>query len=794
MSSGKQLETLTTSLLDTTYRERITGNVKGESRAKSKKVDAYFEMHDFGRTTKVFVEVKDLARRLGRVDVLKIWRDYEGIIAAEQPAILLIVTRNGLTPDGAGYVENENPNTRHQTIWQLEDNVLGFLEYSEHIENAFKENGLNNYYVNAKAKRVAYSDTNDQRALEGPPLDLLVTIKAWIESDEQHPIAILGGYGSGKSSFAKKLVSEQAAKWRNDQSERRPLLIKLGDYTGHTRLEGMLGTMFTHDFPARSFNTHRFFELNKAGRFLIVLDGFDEMKHAMTFADFRHQLEELNKLITGDSKVILLGRPTAFLSNEEHMHVLRGRRPYGNDGWRKLQDWPEFLEYELEAFSTSERGLFLSKYLPEISMRNGMRSEDSWIEDRVETVTKISASEPDLFGKPIHAKILADLAADPTMDLSSIENNVSRWDLYEIFFSDLADREHKKAARVAVGSKQRREFIESVAHWLWDEKSGSTSFEGLDLDNSILTQLPDGDAADVDAKRREYLSSSILDKKASDTYYFPHRSFAEFLVAGWLISNTPSQASTYEKHSRFARDGVAEFILDSKHKDEATSWAASVHKPGDIVSLSYLDFLSRCLGGVANLEKALNRSSPWRYAIGLFQDRIDLAYLDKTRAVKALYSHTDQNEVALIILLLLHYEFGSLQKRVSDASDSTSRRVISSLMRRIFQNVKRTTPSAVPIAIESKSAVALEIIREVIEYSPRDQECLVIDFLKLQRIAESMLYQNHSGVLWGNPLSLPDKLEVPILSLQHEMNRSGKENMITFFHKRTKLSELRLYG
>lgn len=64
---------------------------------------------------------------------------------------------------------------------------------------------------------------------EGEVVGLIDEVVAWLATEDPTPLAILGGYGAGKSSFAKRLVTQQAAQALTDPSARRPILIKLGD-------------------------------------------------------------------------------------------------------------------------------------------------------------------------------------------------------------------------------------------------------------------------------------------------------------------------------------------------------------------------------------------------------------------------------------------------------------------------------------------------------------------------------------------------------------------------------------
>jgi hypothetical protein len=125
-----------------------------------------------------------------------------------------------------------------------------------------------------------------------------------------------------------------------------------------------------------NYHFDTFMTLNGMGRLLVILDGFDEMKHTMTWEEFRFNFQELNRLVVATSRVILLGRPSAFLSDAEHTWVLRGVRQIGANSFR-MSDWPEYRELHLAPFSEQDAFKFIHDYLTYRPKRPGTPSHNS---------------------------------------------------------------------------------------------------------------------------------------------------------------------------------------------------------------------------------------------------------------------------------------------------------------------------------------------------------------------------------------------------------------------------------
>ena len=265
---GDELRDEAANLLSSRY-----GRPQREARAGGKKVDLYFKKDDFGREVRVYVEAKDLDRVLWRSDLTEIACDYDGIIDKRTPDTVLVITRKGLSSDAQQMVHHEKSFLRHQTIWELEDNVLGLTSYFRRLANVFDDDGLKNYYIPARADSVTYDEKSEQRLVAGDNLSLVDHLEAWISSADTKPVAILGGYGAGKTSLAKRIVAAQASDALKNPAARRPLLVPLGNFTRASSLANLLAGMFTNEYGIEGFCLPRLLALNEKGRLLIVLDG-----------------------------------------------------------------------------------------------------------------------------------------------------------------------------------------------------------------------------------------------------------------------------------------------------------------------------------------------------------------------------------------------------------------------------------------------------------------------------------------------------------------------------------------
>jgi hypothetical protein len=528
-------------------------NVVIEPRIGFKKVDIAYEENTFTQRRRIAVECKDYGRPLTKQQIVdEIWTEYRELLEARLIHQILIVGRVALNADARSFVELTQA-LAFKTYTELLNSVMDFGSYLQAMRAQFNEQGLNNYYVKPKLE--------DGTDLEGK-------ITSWLGEPISRPIAILAGYGMGKTSFARRMASITAIEHTAASERRLPILIRLGEIANEQGLEGLLGKVFTATHSVRNYHFDLFMELNRAGRFVIILDGFDEMKHTMSWGQFKYNFQELNRLVVENSKVLLLGRPSAFLSEQEHNLVLRGIQRHGTKDIKE-PGWPDYEELRLAEFTPETAYDFMAAYL-RYAMRAARATgtetiDDATAEQRMAEVRGIGFEY--LIGRPVQARMLADIAADITIRLREF----SRFELYEIFITRLVDREQTKAARQQISVEDRRAFIRGVAWWLW-QRSSSSGFHSTDLPpNHVMPFLTDsGD--DLQSLKRDLLIGSMLEKKAGDTFYFAHRSFHEFLVAEYILERNWRPGEMHHVASALTPE-IARFLRESGRWKEIADWS-----------------------------------------------------------------------------------------------------------------------------------------------------------------------------------------------------------------------------
>lgn len=539
------------------------------------KVDIVFTQPNWGRQQRVAVECKNYDKPLTKADFEGIYAKYQPMLDSRSVDQVLVVSNKPIGAAAAAYLNNWRY-ANHQTFRELEESLLGLRPYIEGLAKLVPT--VDVQYIEARF--------DEPRTVGESALD---EIQAWVHDTAGNSLAILGSYGQGKTSLARRIAAYFASSYLTDPTKRIPILKSLGNVVHETRLEGLFGAQFTADTPAPGFQFKTFEHLNRSGRLLVILDGFDEMKHAMTASDFLSNFREFNRLLGGHSKVILLGRPNALPTDTQHL-VFRGMKNVAGQSVASTE-FARWKERTLAFFSEKEGRQLLQSSLESSANRYEAAKRfsypPSFVEDRTNEV--LDRVPRDLLARPVHVQLIAELAADPGFDFEGF----NRYSLYDHFIRSMVSRDTtEKPARKAVALNDRLQFQRDLAWWAWRRPGKSQgSFLRDEIPESLLAQLPDGKSADFEGKRNEYIVSTLTEEKEAGLLFFAHRSFQEFLVAERLRLAKPDPNSHIDYSAHLTPD-IIEFLTQAPELHYIATWYDTLRACPGPLNGAYLRFFA----------------------------------------------------------------------------------------------------------------------------------------------------------------------------------------------------------
>jgi hypothetical protein len=519
MNVGDEFRDHMAALLRTRY-----DNVQTEIKLKAKKADITFEIK-IGPRRRVFVaaECKKVARALTRDDVKDILADYDPALEKDEINEIWIICEQTPAPGAREYVEAYQ-HCQIMTAIECEQSLVDFIPLLNFLANDFKSDPIADYYIPPSF----YASETENR-------DLHSHIEEWLAGNRPNPIAIWAGYGMGKTSYARYLASVLAQRCLQDYGSRIPILLNLGDFTTAPDLEQLVVSQLANLYGVRYISAAAFRLLNARHRFVLILDGFDEMKFAMAPNDFNFISAQMRKVAAVNPRLLLLGRPDAVETDDEVRRLTSAKILLDNVPLR-ADGGPEFDSLRIAFLSREQYLSLITNFLIHAPEEEKPRKPAA---ELIATVAKLELG--DILGRPVQAKMLAEVVADPVADVSAI----SRFSLYDLFIRRILRREEEKSARQHLGTVQRIHFMRLLAWWLWTEKKTRT-FAANEVPVEIVQKFqPPNSPYPIEGLRRELLIGSIIEEKNighfltekdAGIFYFPHTSFTEFLVADYVMS------------------------------------------------------------------------------------------------------------------------------------------------------------------------------------------------------------------------------------------------------------------
>ncbi|MDF0520645.1 hypothetical protein P0R31_25705 [Bradyrhizobium yuanmingense] len=497
--------------------------VETEKRLASTTADVWF-VDDTNEIfpRKIAIEAKDWGQRLTSENLASIFNLYNPSISNREIDHLWIIGRLPLSGSPKLSLDRM-PNVRYSTFEEFRASLMNFSGFLNHNIFMFEHHDAYKNFVDA---RIRNSGTS-----------LLNTVLDWLETDRTG-LVVYGGYGLGKTTFSLFLASLLSKKRLAGEFDRIPIRIALGGLYSKQDVVALICSALSggeSGTAVKDFTYGLFLEMNRQGQYLLILDGFDEMRHAMDLDDFVYTFEQMKPLFSGNAKVIILGRPDSFLSTQEEVAVLSALFDEASETARKLDT------VEVSFFSKDEVKRYLDNY---IANRAEPLSEEQ--RNRYEAlINQLPDSEDNILSRPVQLNMFTKIFEQ----CLSEDMLFNRYELFARFIYRFMDREGRKPARQPsdgkIGKREwvdaRARFMQAVAWWLLNTKK-ENRFVADEIPIDIIPpeiRSHGNTAADV----REAIvgsviepisQSGVLGSKARRYYYFPHKSYLEFLVANYF--------------------------------------------------------------------------------------------------------------------------------------------------------------------------------------------------------------------------------------------------------------------
>jgi len=451
-------------------------------------------------------------------------------------------------------------------------------------------------------------------------------LRGWLASEDGSHLALLGEPGSGKSTACAWLAAHLAHLHIEDPSSPAPILVSLRRFPYFSDMrrlvfDGLLAQ------PGLSGATSGALDLMwSAGRFILILDGFDEMAVRSDPWMMRANMRAIRELLRGRGRVVLTSRTQAFRDQREETELLGlepqkpGVRLARAPGRMKLVYLRDFDRGQVESYLRRSAKRSWQRYLERIEER-GLA---------------------ELARRPF---VLDLLTRNPQYLIRSSAEAPTLSSILGLYVERCAEDE---AARACIPRSDLLYALGELVLQMWYRDRNEINYHQLPQDILRIVESAGPLAGTVSEVDHAVRTSFFLMRDPEGNYRFVHSFFREYLFA-WRICEDIRRGRADELPNLWLRDQdvglLREMLADVDLGRALADWLAG-HPEIAVRSLSsYLLGIS----GHASFAGALWRASRDDADPGVRRSaQFALARLGELDAMRALLDAADAEAPSLL--------------------------------------------------------------------------------------------------------------------------------------------------
>lgn len=373
----------------------------------------------------------------------------------------------------------------------LHNQLVDFHPYLTRLIQDFDSSNLGRWYVDQTVSEFedydALSPTARAGVLHSPAIKYL---DHRFKGPEEERLALLGNFGTGKTSLCLAYRAHLARSALTDSAARIPLLIDLRDFRAGLDIQQVIVNTLQR-LPGIEASLPVCLELQRLGRFFFLLDGLDEMASRIDRAVINESLQEIDRLRTAGNNRYIVTCRTHF-----------------------------FQERILDEFLTDYDVLYLTEWsAPQIKTYFSRRFGDSGA-SRCERILS-DARIADLAKTPLLLDILLE-----TDDLDSEDINVYK--LLTKYTDGWIVKQSKRRGTVMT-SHQRRRFVLTLASHMYTKNASRLHFS--DLYEVAREFCGHRDASRIDHFDADARTCTFITRDSSGNYSFRYQAFSDYFSA-----------------------------------------------------------------------------------------------------------------------------------------------------------------------------------------------------------------------------------------------------------------------
>ena len=420
-------------------------------------------------------------------------------LSQRKSAKAFVVSRNAFSAERVKLLEDFDVR-RHLTLEQFLQTTLNIKSHKNLVVEKYEKLSIFHNFIDLECH---------QREAEKEPLDLQQQFIKWLQNNGTSHLSLLGNFGTGKTVFCRRMQYELLKNYQ--VKDRIPVLITLREQKG-VKLPQMISSIM-NDMGLRHLDYPAFCTLNRLGKFVVLIDGFDEMATYATFDEMQDNFLELAVLAEGKAKVMLTCR-THYFEHQKKEELVLSLPDF-------ISERPEFQVLYLNPFTR----LQIEAYLDRV---RELYQDKQQVLDKMDQLPKLR--------ELMEIPVLLDLILKVFNDLIEFEEDISLAKVYFLVANGWAKSEKGKGHLKNLSVAEVLSFMRELAWQMLQDDRLDINFKTLRSETKKKFEKKiQIDTHNLDAFYGEIKTCTFLTRDSLGNYKFAHKSFMEYFAAAYLV-------------------------------------------------------------------------------------------------------------------------------------------------------------------------------------------------------------------------------------------------------------------
>lgn len=478
----------------------------------------------------------------------------------------ILVTNSTFSQKASAFAMNK-PHLVLKTVKELEDELLDVYTAYGHYKRSYQHSFVHSLYVPLGGYGYLPGEEHSEKTFE----NVEESIIEWIDNrDTSGFLTIMADFGAGKTTLLERLKYFFCDHYVRKSSNVKPIIFKAKELHKFNNIDEYVLHTISEEF-GKKIDINVIWQQIKEGRFLILIDGFDEVAQRVDEKQRRKFFAELSALFNTQCHSIMTCRPTFFIDQQEYDNLIFEVSKDQQQHFSRTTEKQEqlYADHSTKVYKLAE-GMsksFSNKNNAQLirGLKIGRMYLSQFSEDQVEIYLKNLNEEflnscsltwkdvldflyavydiRDLMRRPILLDMITRTVLSGEIDVRDHDQRLSATDIYEAYIRALLVREYQeRETRQLLESHTRQSLLEVVAVTMYQIDSMEVSFDDVLKAIAEKKETLSKSHLDLINKNNEHIAADIvltgfLMRDSKGALRFTHKSFLEHLVARFIVKH-----------------------------------------------------------------------------------------------------------------------------------------------------------------------------------------------------------------------------------------------------------------